>query len=161
MFLLMPSETELLILYWAQDTIRSIFFKKALAFFLNSEHPNSATQSIQILSALSIASLFGILMISQKASFMSYTMASSGLQINIGNWEKMEAYGLVSLAICGGLRPKGLRMLSMSNIKPSRMEILRSMQSTLKVRNPMASHAGFQYGPMESPSSRDTLKQGR
>ncbi|MBQ7702219.1 MAG: site-specific integrase [Candidatus Methanomethylophilaceae archaeon] len=39
------------------------------------------------------------------------------MQINIGNWEKMEAYGLVSLAICGGLRPKELRMLSMSNIR--------------------------------------------
>lgn len=39
------------------------------------------------------------------------------MQISTGNWEKMEAYGLVSLAICGGLRPKELRMLSMSNIR--------------------------------------------
>ncbi len=36
--------------------------------------------------------------------------------INIANWELMEAYGLVSLAICTGFRPKELRMLSISNV---------------------------------------------
>jgi len=37
-------------------------------------------------------------------------------KINPANWELMEAYGLVSLAICTGFRPKELRMLSISNV---------------------------------------------
>jgi integrase/recombinase XerD len=38
------------------------------------------------------------------------------MKINIANWELMEAYGLVSLAITTGFRPKELRMLSISNV---------------------------------------------
>ena len=38
------------------------------------------------------------------------------MSLNIRNWELMEAYGLVSLAIGAGFRPKELRMLSISNV---------------------------------------------
>ena len=38
------------------------------------------------------------------------------MKINPGNWELMEAYGLVSLAICTGFRPKELRMLTIDNV---------------------------------------------
>ncbi|MBP5203211.1 MAG: site-specific integrase, partial [Candidatus Methanomethylophilaceae archaeon] len=38
------------------------------------------------------------------------------IQISLMNWEMMEAYGLVTLAICTGFRPKELRMLSVDNV---------------------------------------------
>lgn len=38
------------------------------------------------------------------------------MEINIGDWEHMEAYGLVCLAISAGFRPKELRMLSFHNV---------------------------------------------
>ncbi len=38
------------------------------------------------------------------------------MQISLTNWEMMEAYGLVTLAICTGFRPKELRMLSVNNV---------------------------------------------
>ena len=37
-------------------------------------------------------------------------------KINVGNWELMEAYGLVCLSISTGFRPKELRMLSFRNV---------------------------------------------
>ena len=40
-------------------------------------------------------------------------------EINVYNWELMEAYGIVTLAICTGFRPKELRMLSFSNTNVS------------------------------------------
>jgi len=39
-----------------------------------------------------------------------------GMEINPANWEKVEAYALVTLAICTGFRPKELRLLSISNV---------------------------------------------
>jgi integrase len=40
-------------------------------------------------------------------------------EISVGNWTLMEAYGLVSLAICTGFRPKELRMLDVFNVHVS------------------------------------------
>jgi len=37
-------------------------------------------------------------------------------EIPVSNWKMMEAYGLVSLAICTGFRPKELRMLFAKNV---------------------------------------------
>ena len=39
-----------------------------------------------------------------------------GMEISIRNWELMEAYGVVTVAICAGFRPKELCMLSISNV---------------------------------------------
>lgn len=41
---------------------------------------------------------------------------SRAMEINVANWELMEAYGLVCLAISTGFRPKELRMLSIHNV---------------------------------------------
>ncbi|AGI47151.1 Site-specific recombinase XerD [Thermoplasmatales archaeon BRNA1] len=37
-------------------------------------------------------------------------------KLNIADWPKMEAYGVVVIAICTGLRPQELRMLSIRNV---------------------------------------------
>lgn len=39
------------------------------------------------------------------------------MEISIFDWKLMEAYGIVSLAICTGLRPKELRMMYRNNLR--------------------------------------------
>jgi len=44
------------------------------------------------------------------------TILDRAMKISTSNWKMMEAYGLVSLAICTGLRPKELQMMYVKNV---------------------------------------------
>lgn len=47
---------------------------------------------------------------------VTQAILARGMEISTRNWELMEAYGIVTVAICAGFRPKELRMLSISNV---------------------------------------------
>lgn len=47
---------------------------------------------------------------------VTQSILARGMELSTRNWNLMEAYGVVTVAICAGFRPKELRMLSISNV---------------------------------------------